>query len=134
MAHIKSIKSDLDKEQEGVWKLYDAGIKLKIARARNPKHEEFIKRELEPYTDEVRQKTLSDEIMNDILLRARATCVLVDWENIEDDDGPVEYSPEKAIEYFKDKELKDLYAFVIVESQKAEDYRQKVKDDGLGNS
>ena len=43
MANIESIKTDLDKEANGVWADFAEGIQLKIARARNPRYQEVLR-------------------------------------------------------------------------------------------
>ena len=125
MANIESIKTSVDKEVNGVWVDFAEGIQLKIARARNPKYQELLRDFVEPKRVEIREDKMSIEDFNDILLQVRAKTVLLDWKNIEDNDGSVIlYSSKKALEFFRNPELKDFYTFVIAISENADQYKK----------
>jgi len=101
MANIDSVKTDIDKETNGVWVDFAAGIQLKIARSRNLKYQEEIRRLLEPAVGEMRNEIITTEAFAALLLRVRAKTVLLDWKNIEENGVTVPYSVEKAIKYIK---------------------------------
>ena len=128
MANIEKIKTDLNKENEGVWVDFAEGIRLKIARARNPKYQELLRSLLEPKRKDIRDDNVKIEDFNEILLEVRAKTILLDWENIEEDTdlhkGSVPYSSEKAKEYFENPELRDFYQFVVLISENAEQYKK----------
>lgn len=130
MANINSIKTDVEKEDKGVWKeILDSGISLKIARARNSAYRELMRKLTEPRRDEIREEEKKDEakldILLDILKEVRAKTILLDWKDLDDADGnPIPYSCEKALEFFKDPELKDLYTFVIVSSEDMDNFKK----------
>jgi len=124
MADINTIKTDLKKEVEGVWTDFVEGIRLKIARARNSKYQEFLRDLVEPYRKDIREEKIEPKDFADILLRVRAKTVLLDWENIEENGKTISYSFEKAVEYFRNPELKDFYNFVIGVSENADSYKK----------
>ena len=127
MANIERIKTSVDKEENGVWVDFAEGIQLKIARARNPKYQEFLRDLVEPKRVEIREDKISIDDFNDILLQVRAKTVLLDWKNIEDNEGKaISYSLEKALEFFRDPELKDFYQFVVAISENADQYKKGV--------
>jgi len=124
VADINSIKIDLKKEEDGIWIDFAAGIQLKIARARNTKYVELLRNLTEQYRKEIREDKFDAEDFANILLEVRAKTVLLDWKNIEENGKSVSYSVEKAIEYFKNPELKDFYTFVVIISENADYYKK----------
>ena len=133
MADINLVKTDLKKENEGVWTDFAAGIQLKIARARNPKYSELFRDLIEPHRKDIRNEKLEMEDFADILLQIRARTILLDWRNIEENGVSVPYSPEKAMVYFRDLELKDFYNFVIAVSENADQYKKDLIKDAEKN-
>lgn len=125
MANIEKIKTSVEKEVDGVWVDFAMGIQLKIARARNPKYQELLRKLIDPVRVEIRDDKLDIKDFNDIILEVRAKTILLDWKNIEDENGnTIQYSPEKAIEFFKNPELKDFYKFVVTISENADQYKK----------
>jgi hypothetical protein len=133
MADINDIKTDINKEVEGVWVDFASGIRLKIARARNPKYTELLQSLVEPIKLEVRNGKIDAEKFAEILFEVRAKTILLDWKNIEENGVEVPYSSEKAMEYFKNPELKDFYNFVIIISENADQYKKKLIEDAEKN-
>jgi hypothetical protein len=133
MADIRKIMTDKDKEVNGVWVEFAEGIKIKVARAGNFKYEQCRDALIEPHTAALRAGTLDKEIQDDILLKARARTILLDWNNIEEDGQEVPYSEAKAEEWFRNPELKDFYNFVVITSQSIDHYRKDLVEEGEGN-
>lgn len=124
MANINSIKTDISKQNDGTWVDFIMGIRLKIARARNPKYSELMRKLTENMRLDLRENKFNSEEFNVMLAKVRAHTVLLDWENIEEDGKPVPYSPEKALEYFLNPELNDFYVFVVQISESHEAYKK----------
>jgi hypothetical protein len=124
MADINRIKTDLQKEINGVWKEFECGIKLLIARARNPKYQELLRNLTENKLVEIREDKLDTKDFAEIMIQVRAKTILLDWENIEENGVTVPYSVEKAIEYFSNEELKDFYTFVVAVSENSDQYKK----------
>lgn len=125
MACIEKIKSNLKKENDGVWVPFSEGIELRIARARNPLYLEKLQALVDPYRQSIRDDTISADVLGGILKKVRAETILLDWDNIEDENGkPIQYSSKQALEFFNDPELKELYAFVVITSERAELFRK----------
>lgn len=134
MARLSSLKADSRKEVEGVWMSWEHGVSLLIARLNNPGFQAHVRKATRSKTKAIRQGSISDEEMERVSLEAIAHHVLLGWKNIEDDDGnPLEYSPETALELLSDPGLRDLYQFVLTQSNERELYRQEVEDDSKGN-
>jgi len=133
MANIESIKTDLQKEVEGVWVNF-VGIDLLIARARNSKYQEVLKKLVNPVRKDIREDKLEIEDFNKILDEVRAKTVLLDWKNLQDDEGKdIPYSSEMALKFFRDPELKDFYKFVIAVSENADQYLKNLIKDSEKN-
>lgn len=125
MANINNIRTDLNKEVDGVWVNFVEGIRLKIARARNSKYVEFLRSLTENKRKEIRNDDIKTEDFADILMQVRAKTILLGWENIQDDNGnEILYSYEQALEFFRDKELKDFYNFVVGVSENINNYKK----------
>lgn len=135
MANINSIKTDLNKENEGAWVDYVLGIRLKIARSRNPKYQELLRSITAPKIIEIREDKMELEDFNKLMAEVRAKTILLGWENIEDTDGkPIPYSSVKALEFFKNPELKDFYKFVVAVSENADQYKKELVEASEKNS
>ena len=134
MANIESIKTSIEKENNGVWVDFAEGIQLKIARASNPKYKELLRDFMEPKRKDRREDKLDLEDLATLFIEIRAKTILLDWKNIEDNDGKsIPYSSEKAMEFFKDPELKDFYDFVVVVSESANHYKKDLIKDSEKN-
>lgn len=119
-------RSDLDKEREGVWVPYrGTGVRLRIARLGNPHHAEVHRRIVEQRLTDLNARELSDEQNLDAQKEAVARAVLTDWDGVVDAEGqPLPYSPETALEFFRDPEMHRLYAFVFEQSMRDENFRK----------
>jgi len=124
MANINRVKTDLSKQNEGTWVDFIMNIRLKIARSRNPKYNDLIRKLTENMRIDMREGKFDNKEFNEILIRVRAETILLDWENIDEDGQPVPYSVEKAMEYFRNPELNDFYTFVVGISESAEAYKK----------
>jgi len=134
MANIERVKTDLQKEDKGVWIDFELGIRLKIARARNSAYRELMRQLTEPYLKDIREGELELNILEDLLRQVRAKTILLDWENIEDKNGdPIEYSSEQALAFFNDPELRDFYTFVVMASENMENFKKKLIKDAEKN-
>ena len=133
MANINRVKTDLSKERDGIWIEFIMGIRLKIARARNPKYSELIRKLTQDMRVDMREGKFDTEQFNEVLIQVRAHTILLDWENIDEDGVDVPYSPEKAMEYFRNPELKDFYTFVVSISESSEAYKKDLVKDSEKN-
>ncbi len=124
MVKLSRIRVDTDKAQNGVWKDWN-GIGLLIARIHTPHYQEVLQRHIEPVLHIVSENGNSCSEAQEATNRAISEAVLLDWRNLEGDDGePLEYSPEKAYELLTDPELVDLHDFVIIAANSRENYRR----------
>jgi hypothetical protein len=114
MAKIPVVDSSL--ETEGVWVPFALDIEFKLARAGTAAFNQYARRISKPHRaliDNPRVDTA--EIEESIVLKALAQHVVKDWRNLEDDDGPIPFSKEKAQELLE--QHRDLFIFVLETSK-----------------
>ena len=134
MAKLGEIKTDMDKAQQGVWQPYILDIELLIASINNPKYKQERSRLIKPHQRRIRSGEMSAEKVLEILKPAVAKHLLLDWKNIEDDNGqPIPYSPEKVLELFNDPTLSDLYDFVLETAGEKELFRKELQQESAKN-
>lgn len=133
MANIERIKTDEGKEIQGVWVDYILGIRLLVARSRNPKYQEELRNLVDPEMKDVRGDKLDVTVFANLLNTVRARTILLGWENIDKDGSPIPFSVEQSEKFFKDPELKDFCAFVVAISENADQYAKEVLDDSAKN-
>ena len=87
MADLKDLFGvDEEKATEGVWVPLGKGVEVKVARANNPKYQKLVTRLLRPHRRVIRRGgEAADAVMEEILNRAMAQAILLDWKNIEID-------------------------------------------------
>tara|TARA_R100000458_G_C8278525_1_gene254896 strand:+ start:12824 stop:13225 length:402 start_codon:yes stop_codon:yes gene_type:complete len=131
---INLLKTNPEAETEGVWVTYeDTDIQLKIARIGNPKFDAFVAKKSAPHLDKIR-KGEANELQENITQQAVAHTILVDWKNIDDENGkPIPYSGKKSEEFLSDPSLRDFYKFVLVTSNQAENFRYEAQQEAVGN-
>lgn len=134
MAKLNAIATDMEKAESGVWLGYDSGIEIKVARWGNKKHQQYTQQLLKPHLSVVRGKNAEPTLLDDIDRQAAAKYVLLDWKNIQDDNGlDIPYSAEKALEIFRDPAFEDFYRFVVSVSMNRENYRLDLQKDAEKN-
>jgi len=94
------------KETEGVWVDFSEGVKLKIARAGNPKFQEKLERLLKPHRRKFRRRNIPLELVRSLTQQASIGTILLDWDgftekNEQGEEVKVPFSDDKALEYFK---------------------------------
>lgn len=135
MAKLSSLRIDAGKDLEGVWTSYAVGIELKIARLGNPNYRAYMRKIGRPHKAQLRHGLMDDDKLEMLSKEALAHTVLLDWRNVEDDNGtPIQYTPERGLELFEDPEYADLYSFVVDFANTAENYRNQEMQEAVKNS
>lgn len=103
---------------EGRWVPVGKTGRLKIARMNNEKYREYVKKQTKPYRSAIRAGTVDDELMTEIVVRAMARHILLDWEGITEKKVPITYTIEKAEELLRTKEpFRELVASLATDQQ-----------------
>ena len=65
---------------------------------------------------------------------AAARFLLLDWENVEDDNGDaIDYTPEVGLDIFNDPAFDDFWLFVISSATEAEQFKADVRNESEKN-
>jgi len=99
------------------------GLKVRIARTGNPKHQKELQRLTKPFLRQYQNKTISDELVMEHSLQAFVGTVLISWEGLTIDGEDVPYSREKALEILADKQYKDFRTMLEGLAEEAEVFR-----------
>lgn len=119
---ISKFATDLDLEEGGVWVDIGDGAQLKIARIGNPRYQKVIRRLRAPYRAQIRNKTIPEDVSDDLVVKAIAECILLDWKGLEDDNGKsIKYSQDRAYELLTG--LKDFRLLVAEIAMEGEAFR-----------
>jgi len=124
--------TDKSLESEGVEVEIRSGAIVKVARTNNPKFKEYLRHLLKPYERQMQRRTMDDDLLNDLTLRAVAKHVLLGWKGIYLDNKRVKYSPEKAFELMK--EFEDFQEDVVDAASMRETFRAAVVEENTKNS
>ena len=100
---------DKKAKTQGTWETFQ-GAEFLIASTSNFAFQEEFQKLQRPHQRQIDKGTLSPEISSEILCKAMATHVLLDWKNVEADGKEVPYSKEAA--YRALKEHDELRSFV----------------------
>lgn len=126
MAKLSNIAIDMKKSIDGIWIPFAAGIEFKIARMNNPEHTAYLKKITEPSEIKLKSK-INKNLINELTTQSIAKCILVDWKNIEDDQGnPIPYSFEKALEILKNPQYVEILNFVAAMAASIDLYKEDV--------
>jgi hypothetical protein len=135
MGKLSFQKIDTKAEAEGVWTDYADGIRFKIARLGNPDYRAHLRKIGRANQIHVQQDLMDPEVMESFSKEAIAKHVLLDWENVEDDDGSkIPYSPDVGEKILKDPAYVRIFEFVVAFAARAENYRTAAIGEALGNS
>jgi len=127
-------ETDLDLEKEGVWVEITADIKVKIAALGNKNHQEAIEKFAKPYKSQIRHKTISVEVEEDLHLKAIAKAVLVDWEGMTDREGKaLPYSFDNCYALLSDPKMKRFKADILLIAKEAETFKNVEVEDAVKN-
>lgn len=141
---LRAIRKDRARSEGGVWwdleqqervDSPNAHLCLLVAEAGNPRHRESMaKGRLARFADFKAGGEEAHHAERDVTDIAMSETLLLDWRNMEDDDGAaIEYSHEKALELIRDPSLFALRQFVLDVSGIASSYRWQQEEAAKGN-
>lgn len=133
---LSGIKTDKSKQEGGVWITYEGDFEVCVARLNNDAFTSFMRAKGSSLRKGGRSvASMANSPKTQATLREGiANHVLKDWRGLTDDDEtPIEFSPAKAIELFKDDELVDFWNFVIAEANDADNFRKEAIEEDAGN-
>ncbi len=125
---------NISKATDGTWTedLGD-GLKLKIARLKNPNFQREYNRLTQPYQRQIRTGKLDPKIEEKIATECLAEAVLLDWENLELDNKKLPYSKENALKVLSDPTLSDFRDFIVELATNFELFREEELEEAEKN-
>ena len=127
--NLSTLKTDPEKEERGIWVDWAHGMRLKIAHVSTPRYQAAslkLFRRASPLPDPE-----DDHAFKLLAVPATARHILLDWENVDDEEGnPLPYTPEVGERYLR--EIRTLRDFVTIVS--LQDFRYRVMEEVSGNS
>jgi hypothetical protein len=134
MAKLRNIKTSASKQNDGVWCEHPSGARFLIARAQNENAEKLTEKLKRPHLKEIRNGTVSTQVLATIGRKVAAETILLGWEGIEDDQGKEwTYSIDHALEILTEQEFQDLAGWVLSKANDETIYQNELDDDSLGN-
>ena len=127
---INAFKTDLEKERFGTWVNGPEGLQLLVARSGNSRFLAEMRTLGKGKLTAAKIGAMSEEEALDIYVKAMSRTILLGWKNLQDESGDVPYSVEKAEEYLKIRDFRELVEEV---SKDAERFREGVTSEILGN-
>lgn len=130
----KNFGTSEELQNDGAWTndLGD-GLKLKLARLRNPEFRKMYQRALKPYQQQIRRGTLDPSIEEGIINKCVAKTVLLDWKKLNLDGEAIPYSTENALRILSDPDLTDFRDLVVELASDAELFREENLEDASKN-
>ncbi len=140
MVKLSKIQLNPELVASGVWfDYYAPGLEdedpicCKIAHVGNPGYKQKLSKLMQAKGRGFRSRKTED--LAPIQKIAAAEFLLLDWKNVEDDNGkPIKYTPEEGLKVLNKPEYDDFWLFVISSATSAEEYRAEVKKDSAKNS
>lgn len=135
MAKLSSLQVDTDKSS-GIWREYEAGIEVCIARFGDSRVQRFIENEQRKRRADLgranseRARKAGIEILN----LALSHKIITGWRNLEDDDGnPIECSVEEKVRICEDPRYEPFLDWIVATSKDEQFYRVETEEADRGN-
>lgn len=134
---LSSLKPNEKKANEGVWVEWQSGIMLLIAKTGNQRYRDFVRAKMQTGGPKKLRTSaldiLEDERMQGIVREGVARFVLLDWKDVQDDDGnELPYTWEEGVRAFD--EFPELLEDVLGFANKSQNFRDEEIEDAAGNS
>ena len=131
---LNKLRTDLNRESDGVWVDIGDGASIKVARIGNPRHSAILRKLSAPYRRQINAGTLPDDVAFRISGEAMANAILLDWKGLELDGATLVYSQKAAKDVLCNQQLKDFRSQVQAAAEDEEAFRQTVIEDAEKNS
>lgn len=131
---LNKFRTDQSLEQEGVWVDLGKSARILIARLGNKKYNGYVNKLMAPHRKASRAGGVDDSIAEEVLNKALAKYVLLDWEGFEEDGKPVKYSYDEAYRILSAEEYSDFRELVVSLSSDMANFQQEREEEDLKNS
>lgn len=131
MFELNSLKTNREKENNGVEISLGGDSSITIAAWGNDTFTDMLQKEMEPYAALQRINKVPEAVAEKALWSTIAQTIIKGWKNLSLDGVALEYSPENA--YNAIKENRRFRAFVIENSQNLQLFQDGVREQGAKN-
>lgn len=127
---IKKSFASSPAEQSGVW-FSEGDARFKVASFNSPDYRARLEELMEPHQREVRRKKFSRQARDEVIARAMADHVLVNWENVTDGGKAIPYSRDAALDLM----LRYPKFFDLIKGWAADEaaFQEQEDSDGVAN-
>lgn len=124
--NLNELKTDKTLENEGVW-VEDVfpGVRIKIRAASYRPFGQQVEKKQKPF--KLLGKEPSVEELNEIIADAMSEHLVLDWDGLEDDNGPIPYSPAVGKKVLLEYER--LTARILEESGSIANFKRKKEEE-----
>ena len=123
---------DAELAETGVWFGFTGGSKLRIARRDNPRYLEALRALAKGKERLIQLKAISGSDLHEMLMRALARGVLLDWEGLTRSGEPLPYSEDNAVALLTD--LPEFREQVESCAENVVAFRREAEEDAEKNS
>ena len=133
MANLfRKFSTNKEMEQKGIWVgIDDARFLIARAGGGNVNFQRVLSEKLRPLKKQLEARSLSDEESGKIITEVYAETVVLDWQNVEDDDGPMECTRENIIRLFDG--APKVFTIIREESLEYTNYKDVLTDETVKN-
>jgi len=129
---LSSIAINEELEVAGVWHDVGDGLRLKIARANNPRYVRLFNELVAPYRRMIQAGTLPDDKQAALTAEAVSKTILLDWEGMHIDGVATPYSQPLAKQILEQPRYTSFFTLVMTLAQDEAAYREREIQIDLG--
>ena len=129
---LSNLAIDVESGISGVWHDLGDGLKLKVARANNPKYIRLFNELIGPYRRMIQAGALPDDKQAGITAEAVSKTILLDWEGMHIDGVATPYSQVRAKEILEQPKYATFFTLVMTLAQDEAAYRERGLQTDLG--
>jgi hypothetical protein len=134
MAKLTKFRTDAHKERGGQWFPFREGIEFLIASIECAAYQGAFRAALKQHKHRLRADAIDDETMAKMQAKLIADHLLLDWKNVDDDDGkPLTFSTAAAERFLADPQLRSVAKFVLECAGDEAAYRAETQEAVKGN-
>lgn len=134
MANPFDFATDPNKESRGVWFPWQKGIEFLIKSADCPDYQRAFRKAIRIHKHKLKADALDDATIAKIQARLIADHLLLDWRNVDDEQGaPIAFSPDVAEKFLADPRLRTLSKFILECATDEASYLAEVREAIKGN-
>lgn len=134
MFELTDLKTDTQKEIDGVWRPYKDDSQLLIARIGNQKYRSLLRRKVKTNKAVLdNEDDLADKVSDKVFGEVLAETILLDWKGVVIGGVDTPYTVALGKQILTDPSNRDFREAVKNFAEDAEAYRIKIEEEAVGN-